>query len=98
VKPSGISEENMVRLKRSEVDMVIFSSPSSATNCVELFKQFGMPDLAQVLPAACIGPTTAETARNLGFSVVAQAAGREIGITGLVDLIRDYFSVRAPGA
>ena len=98
VKPSGISEENMVRLKRSEVDMIIFSSPSAATNCVEFFKQFGMPDLAQVLPAACIGPTTAETARNLGFSVVAQAAGREIGITGLVELIRDYFSVRAPGA
>ncbi len=93
VKPSGISDDVRARLKQNEVDILILSSPSAAKYCAELFKQFGMSDLPPKLPAACIGPTTAETARNLGFSVVAQAAGREIGITGLVDSIRDYFNV-----
>lgn len=92
VKPPGMSGQVVGRLQRKEVDMVVFSSPSAASNCVDLFKQFGMPEITQTLPAACIGPTTAEAARNLGFSVVAQAADREVGIAGLVDSIQDFFS------
>lgn len=91
VMPSYISSETVARLNRREVDLVVFSSPSAAKNCVELLKQFGMPELPRTLRAACIGPTTAEMACNLGFPVVAQAAGREIGISGLVDAIRGYF-------
>ena len=97
VKPPVIPQQVVERLKRREVDLVIFSSPSAALNCVDLFKQFGMPQLAQAFPAACIGPTTAETARNLGFAVVAQAAEQEVGITGLVDSIRVFFSNRVSG-
>ncbi len=93
VKPSGISDKILARLKQREVDIIVFTSPSSAINSMELFKQFGMPDLPLTLPAACIGPTTAEAAHSLGFPVVAQAAGRKIGIAGLVDAIRDYFSI-----
>ena len=96
VKPPGISQQVVRRLKRREVDMIVFSSPSAALNCVELFKQFGISDLTQALPAACIGPTTAETARNLGFAVVTQATEQEVGITGLVDSIQDYFGDLRP--
>ena len=92
VKPSRISGETVARLNRSEVDMVVFLSPSAAKNCVELLKQCDMPELPRTLPAACIGPTTAEAARNLGFRVVAQADGPEIGISGLVGAIRRYLS------
>lgn len=95
-KPPGISGQVKGRLQRKEVDLVVFSSPSSAINCTELLKQFGMPELTRTLPAACIGPTTAEAARNLGFSVVAQAADREVGIAGLVDSIQDYFDELQP--
>ncbi len=95
-KPPGISDRVKVRLQRKEVDLVVFSSPSAALNCTELFKQFGMPELSRTLPAACIGPTTAETARSLGFSVVAQAADWEVGIAGLVDSIQDYFGELQP--
>ncbi len=97
VKPSGFSQEALARLERREVDIVIFSSPSAAKNCGDFFKQFGMVDLPRTLPAACIGPTTAQTARNLGFCVVAQATGREIGIAGLVESIRNHFRVGASG-
>jgi len=92
VRPPDISGQVKGRLQRREVDLVVFSSPSAATNCMELFNQFGNPELTRTLPAACIGPTTAETARNLGFSVVAQAADREVGIAGLVDSIQDFLS------
>ena len=92
VKPPGISQQVIGRLQRREVDLVVFSSPSAAKNCLGLFNQFGISDLARTLPAACIGPTTAETAGKLGFSVVAQAVDREVGVTGLVDSIQDYFS------
>lgn len=91
VKPTVISGQVRERLQRNEVDLVVFSSPSAALNCMELFKQLGKPELARVLPAACIGPTSAEAARNLGFSVVAQAADRDVGIAGLVDSIQDFF-------
>lgn len=97
VKPPGISQQVVGRLKRREVDMIVFSSPSAALNCVEFFKQFGISELTRAVPAACIGPTTAETARNLGFAVVTQATEQEVGVTGLVDSMQVYFSNRVSG-
>ena len=98
VKPPGISQHVVERLKRREVDLIVFSSPSAALNCVDLFKQFGLPELTQAFPAACIGPTTAETARSLGFDVVTPEAEQEVGIAGLVDSIRVFFINRVSGA
>lgn len=56
---------------RQGVDIITFTSGSTAQNFVALLRQFGLDPFR--LPGkpiiACIGPKTAQTARELGFSV-----------------------------
>ena len=46
------------------------------------------------VPAAAIGPVTAETARELGFSVVVQPEGYTI--PALAEAVGEYFKEQAP--
>ena len=60
---------------RRGVDFITFTSPSTVRNFVALVRQAGLDPLA--LPGAprvvCIGPITAQAARDLGFPVAAIA-------------------------
>jgi uroporphyrinogen III methyltransferase/synthase len=47
-------------------------------------------DLAAAIPAACIGPVTADTARRLGFDVRIEA--QAYTIPGLVEAILGYYA------
>jgi uroporphyrinogen III methyltransferase/synthase len=60
---------------RQGVDVITFTSASTVRNFVSLLSQVGLP-LAQVLQrarVACIGPVTAQAARDLGLPVDVQA-------------------------
>ncbi|HBC92488.1 MAG TPA: HemD protein, partial [Pelotomaculum sp.] len=56
-------------LQRKEIQIITFTSSSTVQNFV---KMLDAPDLGALLEGttvACIGPVTADTARNLGLKV-----------------------------
>jgi len=70
-------------LQVGQVDALTFTSSSTAENCV---KRLGYaPDI----PAACIGPITADTAREQGFQTIIMP---EIyTLAAMVQALADYF-------
>ncbi len=72
--PAEPDPEGLAALRRG-VAWLTFTSPSTVRNFVTLARQSGLEPLA--LPAdprvACIGPVTADAARDLGFRVDAVA-------------------------
>lgn len=77
-------------LANHEIDLVTFTSSSTVKNFKALLPPDRAAELASGLPAACIGPVTADTARKLGFDVRRVAA--EYTIPGLCAAILDHFS------
>lgn len=65
------------------VDLILFTSASAATNFVALVPPNLLGRLKAEARVACIGPVTAEAARNLGFHVAA--VSEEHTIPGLVE-------------
>ena len=57
------------RLERGDVDMVTFTSSSTARNFKALLPQEAAATLMQQTTVAAIGPITADTATDLGFEV-----------------------------
>jgi len=71
------------------VDWLTFTSPSTAQNFVALVRETGLDpfNLPGAPKVACIGPTTAAAARNLGFHV--DAVAKPHTTEGLLNAIRD---------
>lgn len=81
-------------LERNEVDMVTFTSSSTATNFRSLLPAGAeLPALMKGAAVACIGPITADTAKSLGFKVDITA--QEFTIDGLCQAIVDYFGTQS---
>jgi len=86
VMPSGAAVERMREMITSApIDLVAFTSSSTASNYVEMV---GAPHPGA--KAAVIGPITGATARRLGFDVVASP--KEYTVPALAQAISDYFS------
>lgn len=82
--------EALAELQRG-VDVVTLTSPSTARGLVELTD--GLVDLDS-LHTVCIGPVTADAARQLGFRVVASAETHTI--EGLVQAVGRYIASLGP--
>ncbi len=89
VTPS-VDEDALAELRRG-VDVVTLTSPSTARGLVELAAD--LVDLDS-LHTVCIGPVTAEAARQLGFRVVATAETHTI--EGLVQAVGRYIASLGP--
>jgi uroporphyrinogen III methyltransferase/synthase len=91
VRPEGSDVDGMREaLERSTVDALTFTSGSTVRHFAELLG----PDAGALVAAsgalvACIGPVTAETARQVGMSGVVQPA--LFTIAALVDLLMAHF-------
>jgi uroporphyrinogen III methyltransferase/synthase len=81
------ADELRRRLAEGEIDVVTFTSSSTARNFVQALEP--LPDLPESLTIACIGPITAGTARDLGLPVTIVA--EEYTIDGLVDSLIRHF-------
>jgi uroporphyrinogen III methyltransferase / synthase len=77
------------RLEDHTIDMITFTSSSTVKNFHELLPAEGSNHLMQGITVACIGPVTAETARNLGFDV--HIVAEEYTIPKLCDAIVKYY-------
>jgi uroporphyrinogen III methyltransferase/synthase len=73
--------------------VVTFTSSSTVRNFVAMARDAGL-DLPRALggvTVACIGPITADTAREMGLSV--QVVAEEYTIQGLVEALVDHIQV-----
>jgi uroporphyrinogen III methyltransferase/synthase len=81
-------------LERGEIDMVTFTSSSTAENFVRLFGGRSLSDILNGTPVACIGPITENTVAKLG--TVAAVTAHEFTIAGLVRAMAAYFRQQRP--
>ncbi len=70
------------------IDLLTFTSPSTVKNFITIFDR-NINSIQKQIPVACIGPVTAESAREYGFNVIAVA--EEYNINGLIDKIIQIF-------
>lgn len=90
IRPERSVSELKEVLAARAIDMMTFTSSSTVRNFIDLFADRG--DLVRAtanVPVACIGPITAETARELGLHVSVQA--RANTIPALAEAIVDYY-------
>lgn len=74
----------------ARVDYLVFTSASAARNLVSLLPSKDLERLRSSARAACIGPVTAEAARDVGFRVAWVA--KEHTIPGLVKTLEEVSS------
>ncbi len=86
--PTG-ADRLLDQLTQHRIDLVTFTSSSTVKNFKALLPPGRAAELSAGLSAACIGPVTADTARQLGFDVRLVAA--EYTIPGLCAAIVDHF-------
>ncbi|OAQ20787.1 uroporphyrinogen-III C-methyltransferase [Thermosulfurimonas dismutans] len=82
------SREALLSALKEGVDLITFTSSSTAKNLFKLLE--GHESLLEGVVLASIGPITSETLRKLGHP--PQIEAREYTIPGLVSAILDYFS------
>lgn len=97
VKPDHNKGRVMEMLEKGQIDMVTFTSSSTVINFVEMFDGEGekLQRWMEKVAVACIGPITAGTAQDKGFTVAVHPP--EYTIESLTEMIVQYFSTRSMG-
>lgn len=72
------------------IDMVTFTSPSTVTNFLALFKGTSICEEISRADVACIGPITAQKATEMGLKVTI--ASDEYTVDALIKAIIEYYS------
>ena len=83
---AGINELQSAKLAGG-IDCILFASGSAVRSIADAAAKHDLS--MQSIPAVCIGPVTGDTARSLGFDVVAVAESHTTG--GLIDALTGYF-------
>jgi uroporphyrinogen III methyltransferase/synthase len=92
IKPDHDTAQIMEMLEQGAIDMVTFTSSSTVDNFVAMFKaeSENLQQWMAGVTVACIGPITAKTAREKGFST--DLVPPEYTIEAFTDSIVEYFS------
>lgn len=86
---SSSTVENLIRGIKTKIDKCKQNDFAAELEENEIIEENIIKKLKEI-PAACIGPVTAETARKEGLNVVAVA--KEYTAEGLMEVILDYYS------
>jgi uroporphyrinogen III methyltransferase/synthase len=86
----GNTDLLLKRLKEKTIDMITFTSSSTVKNFHALVPTENFKSLMQDVTVACIGPITADTARDLGFDI--HIIAESFTIPGLCEAIRQHYS------
>ena len=89
IKPKGGAKRLRQLLTDGGIDAITFTSSSTVTNFIDLFKKEDLKKLLKGIAIACIGPITAQTAKKLGMKAHIQP--KEYTIPALVHSISNYF-------
>ncbi len=79
------------RLKENTIDLITFTSSSTVKNFKAILPDNIFETQMKDITIACIGPITADTAKNLGFDV--HIVANSFTIPGLCEAILDYYNV-----
>jgi uroporphyrinogen III methyltransferase / synthase len=77
-------------LREGTIDMITFTSSSTATNFAAMLRDQDLPRLLSRAVIACIGPITRKTVEDLGMR--PEVVSEEFTIPGLVSAMIDYFA------
>jgi uroporphyrinogen III methyltransferase/synthase len=80
------------RLKEKTIDLITFTSSSTVKNLHTLLPSEDFKNLMQDVTIACIGPITADTARNMGFDI--HIIAESFTIPGLCEAIKQYYTTK----
>jgi uroporphyrinogen III methyltransferase/synthase len=86
--PAEVDPDALTALRSGKVDAVTFASSSAVRNLAKILG----PDFDRVraAPIACIGPITAETAREMGLNVAVVPERHTV--PAMVQALRDYLT------
>ena len=87
---NGKTEELRTLLKAGKIDLVTFTSSSTVRNFVVLFPEDDVSALLSKGRVGCIGPLTADTAREFGLAVAVQP--QTYTIPTFAEAIVEYFA------
>lgn len=90
VLPIGRSPQILDQLMKKEIHCVTFTSSSTVSNFFSMFDKSGLQAALKGVAIACIGPITADTARDFGLKTDIMPG--EYTIPALVRSICSYFS------
>jgi uroporphyrinogen III methyltransferase/synthase len=90
LQATGNAQQVIQDLENGRIDMVTFTSSSTVSNFKTLLPPQRTGDLLQHVKVACIGPITADTARELGFQV--DLVADTYTIDGLCRAVADFYS------
>jgi uroporphyrinogen III methyltransferase / synthase len=76
-------------LREGTIDIITFTSSSTATNFAAMLRDQDLPRLLSKAVIACIGPITRKTVEDLGMR--PEIVSEEFTIPGLVSAMVDYF-------
>jgi uroporphyrinogen-III synthase len=91
--PEAIDSAIVDEIRRAEVDVVIFASPSAVENFAMFCGAEELAKVAQRISFAAIGPTTAQALRDAGLPVTIEAA--ESSAEGLAGAIAEFYGRQA---
>jgi uroporphyrinogen-III synthase len=87
--PTDFNSQAIGRVRRGEVDAIVFASPSAFNNFRDLLGAGETMKLSQGIEFAVIGPTTARALRESGVRVGIEA--QESSSTGLANAIASHY-------
>lgn len=80
----------------AEIDVATFTSPSTVRNFMALFEAEPPKQILGAAIVACIGPITAQAAREAGYDV--DVVAEDYTIDGLLHAVVKYFKAREPSS
>jgi uroporphyrinogen III methyltransferase/synthase len=89
IRPRSGSKRLKRLLAEGKIDVITFTSSSTADHFAELLKKEDLKKLLKGIAIACIGPVTARTAKEWGLKVQIQP--KQYTIPGLTRAIVDYY-------
>lgn len=92
--PKALDAEILDRLRRAEVEAIVFASPSAYHNLCDAMGAGELAELSSKVDFAAIGPTTARALRESGARVAIEA--NESSAAGLVDSIAKFYQRQKP--
>jgi uroporphyrinogen-III synthase len=99
VAPEQIDPAILARIRRAEVDAIVFASPSAFRNLSDSIGADAVNGVSERVHFAAIGPTTARAIRESGAHIdieVNDAAS--IGISAVAGALAQYFQQRSSAA
>jgi uroporphyrinogen III methyltransferase/synthase len=92
--PEPLDPELVERIRRAEVDVITFTSPSAFLNLFDWIDSATLARLSSRVRFAAIGPTTAKCIRKAGSQVEIEA--NEPSVQGLTYAIVEYYQQQEP--